>query len=117
MIKDKKTFKISLKERERIKNLHDRQKTQHNFNSELTEGEFSLGSTVFQDDPMPDRKEVKIYNDPNVISFMKDKERDAVLKKYETFGDQVMKAKKKLRPGQYEKEQPGSPTPQIPNIS
>ena len=116
MIKNKKTFKISLKERERIKNLHERQKTQHNFNSELTEGEFSLGSTVFQDDPMPDRKEVKIYNDPNVISFMKDKERNAVLKKYESFGDQVMKAKKKLRPGQYEKDQIGSADSQAPNI-
>ena len=102
MIKNKKTFEISSEERNRIKTLHATKKDEHNFNSELTEGEFSLGSTIFQDDPMPDKIEIKVYNDPNVISFMKDKERDKILKKYETFGDQVMKAKREMRPGQYE---------------
>ncbi len=102
MIKNKKTFEISSEERNRIKSLHENKKSEHNFNSQLSEGEFSLGSTIFQDDPMPDKKEFPLYNDPNVISYMEDKERDMILKKYETFADQVMKAKKKLRPGQYE---------------
>tara|TARA_R110000824_G_scaffold178337_3_gene357984 strand:- start:1976 stop:2320 length:345 start_codon:yes stop_codon:yes gene_type:complete len=105
MIKNKKIFEISYEEKNRIKKLHETKKGEHNFNSELTEGEFSLGSTIFQDDPMPDKIDIKVYNDPNVISFMKDKERDKVLKKYETFGDQVMKAKMEMRPGQYEKSQ------------
>jgi len=106
MIKDKKVFEISQEERNRIKSLHNNKKSEHNFNSRLSEGEFSLGSTIFQDDPMPDKIEVKIYNDPNVISFMKDKERDEILKKYEGFGAQVMKAKKELRPGQYDQPTP-----------
>jgi|TARA_B100000700_G_scaffold330976_1_gene460503 hypothetical protein len=81
----RKRLQISESEKTRIRKLH--------------EGKFALGSMIFQDDPKPDKKDFKVYPDPNLVHDLSDKERKELEKKYKEFDKFVSQARKNFRPG------------------